>query len=175
MGNAVPKLNNEEEGHESGDSSSDDEDAARDIASSLIASSTTAETSSSGETKSSSDRSGKSLWDKLKTKTKEVSERRRKKIDDKGLLGGDITMPTVSYDHVYSSDDFFKNLAEDDDRGINGNLEDIVDDDEVEDVARVSYLKSNDKDNDDDAGTITTSTGTVLRSGSGTGDGGSGG
>jgi len=83
-----------------------------------------------------SNRSGKALWGKFKKHARKESAR---KAAFKGLLGGDITMPTVDYDHAYSSQDFFN-----DDDGIGGG-EDIYSDDE-EDISRVSYYKKHSSD-----------------------------
>lgn len=100
---------------------------------------TVKETSSlipSTEKVGSSNRSGKALWGKFKKHARKESAR---KAAFKGLLGGDITMPTVDYDHAYSSQDFFN-----DDDGIGGG-EDIYSDDE-EDISRVSYYKKHSSD-----------------------------
>ena len=85
-----------------------------------------------------SNRSGKALWGKFKKHTRKESAR-KKAIQ--GLLGGDITMPTVDYANVYSSHDFFDDV----DDGIDGGGEDIHSDDE-EDVSKVSYFKNNSDD-----------------------------
>lgn len=85
-----------------------------------------------------SNRSGKALWGKFKKHTRKESAR-KKAIQ--GLLGGDITMPTVDYANVYSSHDFFDDV----DDGIDGGGEDIDSDDE-EDVSKVSYYKKNSDD-----------------------------